>query len=144
MINLAPAEAAVLRRDRIAIILALILLTAIAWSYLLWLWVDIDMGGMDMSGFRMIPSGTGLMMPAHMPWHVMEFAFVFSMWTVMMVAMMTPSAMPMILTYARVGRSNGAQLSATVWFGIGYFLAWVGFSLLATLVQWAVERSGVL
>ena len=34
----------------------------------------------------------------------MEFAFVFAMWAVMMVGMMTPSATPMILIYARVGR----------------------------------------
>ena len=39
----------------------------------------------------------------------MEFAFVFAMWTVMMVGMMTPSAMPMILMYARVGRETEPQ-----------------------------------
>ena len=33
-------------------------------SYLLWLSADMFMGGMDMSGFRMIPAGMGLMMPA--------------------------------------------------------------------------------
>ena len=32
------------------------------------------MGGMDMSGFRMIPSGMGLMVPAHTPWPAIEFA----------------------------------------------------------------------
>ena len=144
---LMPAEAAVLRRDRIVICLALTLLTALAWSYLLWLSADMDMGGMDMSGFRIIPSGIGLMMPAHTPWRAMEFAFVFAMWTIMMVAMMTPSAAPMILTYARVGRcteTRGTPLAATVWFVAGYFLAWVAFSLLATLLQWAFERAGVL
>jgi predicted metal-binding membrane protein len=61
-------DPAVLRRDRIIINLALVLLTALAWSYLLWLSVDMQMGGMDMSGFRMVPSGMGLMMPAHAPW----------------------------------------------------------------------------
>jgi len=72
---------------------------------------------------------------------------VFVMWTVMMVGMMTPSAGPMILMYARLGRQTepqGAPLAATVWFVAGYFLAWVAFSLLATLVQWAVERSALL
>jgi hypothetical protein len=65
--NLAPTEAAVLRRDRIVVVFALSLLTVLAWSYLLWLSADMDMGGMDMTGFRMIPSGMGLMMPAHVP-----------------------------------------------------------------------------
>ena len=136
-----------LRRDRVVVVVSLTLLAALAWSYLLWLSVDMGMGGMDMTGFRMIPSGMGLMMPAHTPWRAMEFAFVFAMWTVMMVGMMTPSAMPMILMYARVGRYAEAQstpLVATVWFVAGYFLVWVAFALLATLVQWALERTALL
>ena len=104
ILNLVPADTAVLRRDRVVIILALTLLTALAWSYLLWLSADMSMGGMDMGDFRMIPSGMGLMVPAHTPWQAMEFEFVFVMWIVMMVGMMTPSAAPMIAMYSRVGR----------------------------------------
>jgi predicted metal-binding membrane protein len=107
IVNFVPTEPAVLRRDRIAIVLALAILTALAWSYLLWL--SADMSGMDMTGFRMIPSGMGLMMAADMPWQAMEFAFVFAMWLVMMVGMMTPSAAPMFLMYARVGRQTEAH-----------------------------------
>jgi hypothetical protein len=77
--NLVPTKAAVLRRDRIVIILAVALLTVLAWSYLLWLSADMNMGGMDMTGLRMIPSGMGLMVPTDMPWRAMEFAFVFAM-----------------------------------------------------------------
>ena len=142
-----PTEAAVRRHDRIVMSLALISLTAFAWSYSLWLSADVDMGGIDMNDFGMIPSGMGLMMPAHTPWQPMEFAFVFVMWTVMMFGMMTPSAAPMILMYARVGRQTeplGRPLAATVWFGTGYFLVWAAFSLLATLVQWALERTALL
>ena len=53
----------------------------------------------------------------------------------------------MILMYARVGRqgkSAGKPLAATGWFAAGYFLAWIGFSLVATLVQWMVERAALL
>jgi predicted metal-binding membrane protein len=142
-----PTDAAVVRRDRVAIVLAVALLTALAWGYLLRLSADMNMGGMDMTGLRMIPSGMGLMMPAEMPWRAMEFAFVFVMWTVMMVGMMTPSAAPMFLMYARVGRQTEAQgksLSATLWFAAGYFLVWVAFALFATLVQWALERTALL
>jgi predicted metal-binding membrane protein len=119
----------------------------LAWSYVLWLSADMNMGGMDMTGLRMIPSGMGLMMPADMPWQATEFAFVFTMWTVMMVGMMTPSAAPMFLMYDRVGRqtkASGSPLVATTWFSAGYFLVWIGFSLFATLVQWALERSALL
>jgi predicted metal-binding membrane protein len=147
IVNLVPAPITVLRRDRIVIILAVALLTALAWSYLLWLSADMNMGGMDMTGFRMIPSGMSLMVPKDMPWRAIEFAFVFAMWTVMMVGMMTPSAAPMFIMYARVGRQTEAQgmaLAATVWFAAGYFLVWVAFALFATLVQWALERTALL
>jgi predicted metal-binding membrane protein len=144
--DLARTKPGVLRRDRIIVALALSLLTALAWGYLLWLSADMKMDGMDMDGFRMIPSGMGLMMPASAPWRAIEFVFVFAMWTVMMVGMMTPWAAPMILMYARVGRQTEAQapLIATVWFGIGYFFAWIAFSLFATLLQWVLERAGLL
>src|SRR5689334_20333115 len=138
---------AVLRRDRLVVAAALGLIAALAWGYVLWLAADMDMGGMDMAGFRMIPAGIGIMAPANAPWQAIEFAFVFAMWTVMMVGMMAPSAAPMILMYARVGRqgrTEGKPLAATGWFAGGYFLVWIGFSLAATLVQWAIERGALL
>jgi predicted metal-binding membrane protein len=137
----------VLRRDRAVIAAALIVLTALAWTHVLWLRDDMAMGGMDMTGFRMIPAGMGLMMPASAPWQPIEFAFVLAMWTVMMIGMMTPSAAPMLLLYARVGRQSATQgkpLAATGWFLGGYLLAWAAFALAATLAQWALERAALL
>src|SRR5215470_13997427 len=137
----------VLRRDRLVVGGALGVIVALAWAYVLWLAADMDMGGMDMTGFRMIPAGMGLMAPSDAAWTTIEFAFVFAMWAVMMIGMMVPSAAPMILMYARVGRQAAAQaqpFAATGWFTAGYLLAWVGFSLIATLVQWAVERAALL
>src|SRR4029453_4372793 len=88
-----------------------------------------------------------LMMPAIAPWSAMEFAFVFVMWAVMMIGMMTPSATPMILLYARVGRQaaqQGQPLAARAHFSAGYLVAWIGFALAASLAQWALERSALL
>jgi predicted metal-binding membrane protein len=76
---------------------------------------------------------------------------VFLMWSVMMVGMMAPSAAPMILMYARAGghrkaqeNSQGKPFAATGWFAAGYVLAWSGFSLAATFLQWAIERGALL
>jgi predicted metal-binding membrane protein len=138
---------AVLRRDRVVVLAALAALAVLAWAYISWLAADMEMGGMDMTGFRMIPAGAGIMAPAPMPWHWFEFALVFAMWTVMMIGMMTPSAAPMILIYTRVGRQAAAQgkpFSATAWFVGGYLLAWTGFSLVATAAQWALDRAALL
>jgi predicted metal-binding membrane protein len=140
---------AVLRRDRLIVASALVAIAALAWMYLLWLAADMDMEGMSMSGFRMVPAGMGMMAPAAAPWSAVEFAFVFVMWAVMMIGMMAPSAAPMILLYARVARVGethvpGKPLAATGWFVAGYLLVWVGFSLAATLVQWGLEREALL
>ena len=45
---------AVLRRDRLVVAGAVGVIVALAWGYLLWLAADTDMGGMDMTGFRMM------------------------------------------------------------------------------------------
>ena len=137
----------VLRHDRVIVVAALAALTALAWAYILWLAADMGMGGMDMTGFRMVPAGLGLMAPALAPWAAVEFAYVFAMWAVMIVGMMTPSAAPMILIYARVGRQASAQgkpFEPTGWFVAGYVLAWTGFALLATVAQWALDRAALL
>jgi predicted metal-binding membrane protein len=137
----------VLRRDRWVVGGAIGILVALAWGYVLWLARDMDMGGMDMTGFRMIPAGIGIMLPASEPWRAIEFAYVFLMWAVMMVGMMAPSAAPMILMYAGVGRrgkARGKPYAATSWFAAGYLLSWSGFSLAATVLQWAIERAALL
>jgi predicted metal-binding membrane protein len=141
------ALATLLRRDRAIVAAALIVLIALAWAYILWLVADMQMDGMDMTGFRMIPAGAGLMMPATAPWEPIEFAFVFAMWAIMMVGMMIPSVAPLILIYARVARQAAAQqkpFAASAWLALGYLLAWTSFSCIATLAQWAIERTGWL
>jgi predicted metal-binding membrane protein len=137
----------VLRRDRTVILAALVVITGLAWTYVAWLANDMAMGGMDMTDFRMIPAGMGLMMPASAPWQPIEFIFMFVMWAVMMIGMMTPSAAPMILLYARVGRQammQGKPFANSNWFFGGYLLAWLAFAFVATLVQWAVQRASLL
>jgi predicted metal-binding membrane protein len=146
LIHDAALEAA-LRRDRVIVLAALAIITATAWADLAWLADDMAMGGMDMTGFRMIPAGRSLMMPASEPWQPIEFGYVFAMWVVMMIGMMTSSVAPMILIYARVGRQAATQdkpFAASGWFAAGYLLAWTSFSLVATSLQWALERAALL
>jgi predicted metal-binding membrane protein len=72
------------------------------------------------------------------------------MWWIMMIAMMTPSAAPMILLYAGVtrraqvqGRLRPGSVSTAAFAG-GYLLAWFGFSLAATCLMWALEQTGLI
>ena len=157
---------AVIRRDRALALTALAAITLIAWAYVLWLanagMAGMDMGasapstnmqgmnmpGMDMPGMDMsAPREAGVLGPALKPWTGAQFAAAFVMWSVMMVGMMTPSAAPMILLYARVGRNAQADrkpFAPVAWFAAGYFAAWTGFSLLATIAQWALGEAALL
>ena len=128
-----------LRRDRYIVAAALLAITALSWAYLLRLAADMAMPGMD--------SGDMGAMMAPRAWTPVDFGFMLVMWIVMMVGMMTPSAAPMILLYARVARQatvQGKLFAATGWFAAGYLLAWAGFSLAATLLQWMLERLTLL
>jgi predicted metal-binding membrane protein len=67
------------------------------------------------------------------------------MWTVMMAGMMLPSALPATLLYGSMVRGNrDAVLPATWMFAGGYLAVWTGFALAATLLQAALEASGLL
>ena len=126
---------------------ALGVIVALAWGYVLWLADDMDMGGMDMTGFRMIPAGMGIMLPANAPWRAIEFAYVFAMWAVMMVGMMAPSAAPMILMYARVGRQAKADGQAVRRDRLVRRRLFPGLDRLfagSDLGQWAIERAALL
>jgi predicted metal-binding membrane protein len=142
--------ATLLRRDRLAVAAALIVVTLLAWAYLLWLSAQMaadgmtgmaDMPGMDMSAMA------GAMAPSIRTWAPADFAFMFAMWAVMMVGMMTPSVAPMLLLYAGVGRKaaeSGTPFASTGWFFAGYLAVWTAFSALATLAQWGLTTLALL
>src|SRR5581483_4423463 len=139
---------ALLRRDRWIVLAALAGIAVLAWIYILRLAAGMQMGGMDMTGYRMTVDRLQMIMaPATDPWDWPEFGFTLAMWAVMMIGMMTPSAAPMILIYARVGRQaamQGKPLAATGWFAVGYLLAWCAFAVAATSAQWALQRASLL
>lgn len=136
-----------LRRDRAIVAACLAAIAAIAWAYLLWLARAMPMAGMDaMHGMgmeRMDANAMAWMPRGPHPWGAAGFVATYAMWAIMMVAMMLPSAAPMILLYARVGRQaarEGKPFAATGFFALGYLAAWAGFSLFATLAQWLLAR----
>jgi predicted metal-binding membrane protein len=72
---------------------------------------------------------------------------IFAMWWIMMVAMMLPSATPMLLLFARVNRkekAGGRPYVPTAFFAVGYLAAWGGFSIIAAGVQWMLVQLGLM
>jgi hypothetical protein len=86
-------------------------------------------------------------MPNIGTWGSMDLLVVFVMWAVMMVAMMVPSATPMLLTFATVARSRRAQGRAfvPVWVFLGgYLVLWMAFSLASTLAHWGLHSLALI
>jgi predicted metal-binding membrane protein len=80
-------------------------------------------------------------------WGAGGFAIVALMWGAMTLAMMLPSAAPMILTYAEIAdtaaRKGESIVSPFVLAG-GYTVVWLGFAAAATLTQFALTRAALL
>ena len=137
---------AMLRRDRIVVAAALAVVALLAWAYVLWLSVHMAVASGGMASMDM-GEASGPLAPAFRVWAPADFAFMFVMWSVMMVGMMTPSVAPMVLLYAAAGRKaaeSGAPFASTGWFFAGYIAVWIGFSALATCAQWALTCLALL
>ena len=136
-----PLEA-VLRRDRMVLVAGLVVVLGMAWGWL------VTGAGMEMSAVEMTAMAGmdgWLMRPA--VWTLAYAALIFAMWWVMMVAMMLPSAAPMLLLFARVNRKDkeaGAPLVPIALFAAGYLLVWGGFCAVATALQWGLESARLL
>jgi predicted metal-binding membrane protein len=69
------------------------------------------------------------------------------MWAAMMIAMMLPTAGPMILTYAEIADTAAQKHEPVVSPLIliaGYAAVWLGFALVAATLQWTLSRAGLL
>ncbi len=115
-----------LHRERNMILALLFVLAAASWALLIWQSVMMNNQAMGLT----MGIGTVLFL---------------SIWVVMMVAMMFPTAAPMILMFARVQRDkrqNGRAFVPTWVFVSAYLLIWTLFGVLAYVgAAWA-ERLG--
>jgi predicted metal-binding membrane protein len=74
-------------------------------------------------------------------WSLANWAAVFTMSTVMMVAVMLPPAAPMILYFAALDRKRGAG-GRTLVFVAAYLALWAALSAAAAAAQWQLQRLG--
>jgi predicted metal-binding membrane protein len=76
-----------------------------------------------------------------------DVGLVFAMWVAMILAMMLPTAGPMILTYAEIadtGAQKGEPVASPLALTAGYMAIWLGFALAATALQVALTRAALL
>ena len=128
-----------LRRDRAVVVVAILIIAAIAWAYTVYL-TGAGMGMGDGMGMSMA-------MADMRPWTATDFGLMFVMWAVMMVAMMAPSAAPMLLMFAAVNRKRRDLEAPYVPTGIflaGYAIVWTGFAAAATIGNWGLHQASLL
>lgn len=101
-------------------------------------WAYLIFRGAEMRGMA------GMSMPEDAAWSLEYAASMFVMWTVMMVAMMLPSALPLLFVYRRLGAARGTPAAAVVLLAAGYLATWMAFAVLATLVQGYLHERALL
>ncbi|ENZ79918.1 MULTISPECIES: DUF2182 domain-containing protein [Ralstonia] len=133
----------VLQRERVITAFGVVAVVALSWWYL-WTGAGMGMSALDMTTLTLfphrLPGGIGGM-DASLP-------TVTLMWWVMMTAMMTPSAAPLILLYRRVLRHHGTTEARSAILSVcllaGYLTAWLAFSLGAASLQVALQPTGLI
>lgn len=121
-------------RDRLVVLAGLLGLTALAWLYIA-------------GTARHDEAMATMAMPHPRTWGGADLVMLVAMWIVMMIAMMLPSAAPLVLLFATIARrrrqrhSPAAPTSALAG---GYLAAWTIFSVGAALAQWMLQRAAML
>ncbi len=133
----------VLGRPRLILGAALALITALAWLYI-WRGAGMGMSAWDMTSASLFPHRLA---PAAGDMGA-SWILTVTMWWIMMVAMMTPSAAPLILLHAVVLRRQSPADSPVVHLSLvllaAYLLAWLGFSIGAATFQAVLHPAGLL
>jgi predicted metal-binding membrane protein len=137
LLHLSPAAARLgfaAARPRVVAIVIVIGLTASGW---LWLGLVAGQGPAFIGALCRAQSDVAL-------WGATEFALLLLMWCAMVLAMMLPSAAPMILTYSEIAetaaRKNENVVSPFV-LTAGYVAVWIGFAALAAIVNISIART---
>lgn len=143
-----------LRRDRAIMLCALFAMAGLAW---LWVIAGAGMGStaLEMTRTGLFPHLVEDVRPMHMAPAMASgqfgtFVAMVAMWWIMMVAMMLPSATPMMLLHARTVRYGQAKgrmpegPTMTPWFLAGYLLSWFGFSVAAVILQMLLTHADLI
>ena len=145
-------------RPKLLAVLCVLVLAGLGWLYLALLIAH--MGGSlaalgpGMGALDLVPRLVtalcqptfGLAMPED-AWGATGFVVVALMWAAMALAMMLPTAGPMILTYADIAETaarKGERIVSPLIIAAGYTVVWLGFAAVATLAQFVLTRAALL
>ena len=157
-------------KDRMIVYIGVAIVLLFSWLYILGMgWhmntlpfvdstssmnMDMSKDSMDMNKSMSMNKDSDLitkvltwMPPMSNMWMLSDFFLLFMMWAVMMIAMMTPSILPMLMLYTTLSvrkKSQGQQAVSPMILLAGYLLSWVLFSLFITMPQYYLHTNGFL
>ena len=148
-------------KDRMTVYVGVLIILIVSWGYILGMgwhmgtlpFVENSNMAMDMNqSMSMGDKKTSIldtilmwMPPSQGEWMLKDFFLLFIMWSVMMIAMMTPSILPMVMLFTVLNSKKNNQSSASSLILLaGYLVSWVLFSLVITFPQYAMHKSGLL
>ena len=111
----------IIAKNQTPVLVFVVLLALLCWSILVWLVVD------------MCNPIAMMTMPMSPSWLSINFVAVFLMWTIMMAAMMLPSAIPMILLHHKMSGGGFVGVNTAVFLG-AYLVIWGLFSIVAVAI----------
>lgn len=80
-------------------------------------------------------------------WNESDLFSLFLMWAIMMAGMMLPSATPVIMLVDKLNfqrKMKQVTYTNSLYFVVGYLLAWILYSALITLIQWGLHSVSLL
>jgi len=157
-------------KDRMIVYIGVAIVLLFSWLYILGMgWhmntlpfvdnsssmnMDMSKDSMDMNksmsmnkDSNMITQILTWMPPMSNVWMLSDFFLLFMMWAVMMIAMMTPSILPMLMLFTALNarkNAQGQESTSTLILLAGYLLSWVLFSLFITMPQYYLHTNGFL
>lgn len=127
-------------RQTVLLLGTLGLMIGLAWAYLIWMAADMA-----------VASGASLAHCAAMPGMTSSSAayiwWLFVMWAVMAIAMMLPTALPLVMLFGRFWKGRHPQVppsGPTLQLAGGYLAAWVVFGAFAAVLQYGLEHADVV
>jgi predicted metal-binding membrane protein len=138
--HLSPAASrlgAVFARPKTIAVMCVVALAALGWLTL----------GLLVSGMPVFDALCRSLAVPNSTWSATGFALVALMWGAMTLAIMLPSAAPMILTYSEIADTaarKGEHVVSPFVIAAGYTAVWFGFALVATVAQLMFMRAALL
>ena len=130
------------KHDKIVVAALLLLVAALAWAFTVHQAMRMD--EMEAAMWRDMNMSMNGMEPS---WTPVDALLLLLMWSAMMAAMMVLGASPMLTAFATINRrrrERSAPYVPTTVFLLGYLVAWAGFSVLVTALQWLLQMTGLL